>query len=32
MALERLQTFAVVGVPDPNGIVDRRRREPGRVV
>jgi hypothetical protein len=32
MALERLQAHATAGVPDLNGPVVGRRRQPGRVV
>ena len=32
MALERLQARAAVSIPDLDGAVARRRRQPGRVV
>ena len=32
MALERLQARAAAGVPDLDGVVAGRRRQPGRVV
>jgi hypothetical protein len=32
MALERLQAHAAAGVPDLDGSVARRRRQPGRIV
>ena len=31
MALERLEAGAAAGIPDPDGVVTRRRREPLRV-